>query len=190
MVIGPVHKNAAVRICTKSRHTLAGQPVGRALERRRTGQPRSLAGEVRQEIHILAIVAIEEPAHLVGRRISHATYHVCLSMVGSVAILSATDQATTGAPRANARVDLRAPTAPIRAAPRLVAWALPYEPRGRSPRVYLLRTLMVRGLTSSCLGMTSVSTPLSNVASALSACTGMLSLNVRWNSPHGRSWTR
>lgn len=44
---------------------------------------------------------------------------------------------------------------------------------------YLVVTLMVRGLISSCLGIVSVSTPLSKVASALSACTGILRRRLR-----------
>lgn len=48
---------------------------------------------------------------------------------------------------------------------------------------YLVVTLIVLGLISSCLGMTRVSTPFSNVASALSACTGRFSRSVRANAP-------
>ena len=52
---------------------------------------------------------------------------------------------------------------------------------------YLLVTLMVLGLTSSCLGMIRVRTPFSKVASALSGWTGMFRRRERLNFPYARS---
>ena len=48
---------------------------------------------------------------------------------------------------------------------------------------YLPLTLMTLGLVSSALGKVSLSTPSSNTASALSACTGTFSVSLRAKVP-------